>query len=357
VLFSDPGAPETFQTNNFVDLDPGDGEAIQGMAAWGSMLFVFKDTKFYVFTNTSTDASGNPIFNFFPVRAGVGCVGGNAIAVAPDALYFVDKKGVYKTTGKAPEQISQVIDPFFTGNAAIYFQSNTANQGVIGQTAACWYNHRLYVSVATGVSTASDRMLVFDTRYGWWSLFDIPASCMTVWRPSSVDELLFGYASGTRDVGRYSDNSSLTADNMANDGTGGTATVARWQSGWFTYFIRYRGRWYPITNVIRVRQGKIFGEGQVKVQLAKDFNLNANTGKTVTLTTGGDVWGGNPWNTFVWGPANVTRAQLVRGIGTRGHHLSALFSNSTLNQSFTIHHFEVHLAGAQRRPSVVESDD
>jgi len=357
VLFSDPGTPETFGANNFVDLDPGDGEAIQGMAAWGSMLFVFKDTKFYVFTNTSTDSSGNPVFNYYPVRGGVGCVGGNAIAVAPDGLYFLDKKGVYKTTGKEPVQISQLIDPFFLGNAAIYFQSNTANQGQIGSASLCWYNHRLYVSVCTGTSTTQDRVLVFDTRYGWWSLFDFPASCMTVWRPSNIDELLFGYSSGTKDVGRYSDFSTLSADNMSNTATGGTATVARWRSGWFSYYFRYRGRWFPDLTVHTVRQGKIFGEGQLSVQLAADYNLNPNAGNTITLTGVGSTWSGTWVGTTIWGPAATTRPKLVRHIGIRGSVISVLLSNSTLNQTFTVHQFETHLRGPSRRPSVVETDD
>ena len=72
VWFSDAGAPTTWGANNYIDLTPGDGQLIQGMIAWREFVFVFKETKFFVFTGTSTDSAGNPIFNVRTVDAGIG---------------------------------------------------------------------------------------------------------------------------------------------------------------------------------------------------------------------------------------------------------------------------------------------
>ncbi len=59
VKFSDAGDPETFGANNYVDLDPGDGEQIMAICNWREQLFVFKQTKFFRFYGTSTDEGGN----------------------------------------------------------------------------------------------------------------------------------------------------------------------------------------------------------------------------------------------------------------------------------------------------------
>src|SRR5262249_12658681 len=70
VRFSDPGAPETFGANNYVDLTPNDGEAIAGVATWQNYVVVAKQTKFFVFYGTSSDSTGQPVFNYRTVNTG-----------------------------------------------------------------------------------------------------------------------------------------------------------------------------------------------------------------------------------------------------------------------------------------------
>jgi hypothetical protein len=60
VWFSDPGAPDTWGANNFVQLTPGDGEPITAIATWRDLVFVFKRSKFFVFYGTSIDAERQP---------------------------------------------------------------------------------------------------------------------------------------------------------------------------------------------------------------------------------------------------------------------------------------------------------
>lgn len=367
VLFSDPGLPTTFGVNNYVDLDPGDGEQIMGMVSFRELLFVFKETKFYVFTGTSTDTSGNPVFNFRAVRQGIGLCASQALARARDGVYFLCRTGVYKTTGGLDvTPVSQGIDPFFLNTPAIYFKSSPAALGSITAAAMTFYNERIYLSIPTGGASTNDRMLVYDPRYGWWTIYDIPASCLTSWRPSQTDELVFGYAAGTNNIGRHFDSAGYAADALASDGTGGTAIAARWRSGWYTYYVRYRGRWYPELVVSTVRQGKLWGEGQVLCQLSKDYEDVFTPAASVTLSRPSALWGDgtdptNVWgdgtdSTNLWGPAGTTRPALVRGIGIRGSVYSLQFSNSVLNRTFAVHQWETHLRGV-RRHAIVETED
>jgi hypothetical protein len=57
-----------------VDLTPNDGEVITEWRVGAATLFVFKQTKFFVFYGNSTDGSGNPVFNYRSVDLGVGAV-------------------------------------------------------------------------------------------------------------------------------------------------------------------------------------------------------------------------------------------------------------------------------------------
>ena len=109
VYFSDAGTPETWTTTNFLQLTPGDGETIQACVAWKDFVFVFKESKFFVFYGNSVDATGNPIFNYRAIEAGVGACNVRAWAAGRDGLYFVDRKGVYRTTGGEPELLSRAI--------------------------------------------------------------------------------------------------------------------------------------------------------------------------------------------------------------------------------------------------------
>ena len=60
VHFSNIGAPETWETDgnsgrgaNYVDLTPGDGEQIMAAVTWRDLVFVFKESKFFVFYGES----------------------------------------------------------------------------------------------------------------------------------------------------------------------------------------------------------------------------------------------------------------------------------------------------------------
>lgn len=138
VYFSAAGDPETWTSTNYVQLTPGDGEDIVAMASWRDMLFVFKRTKFFVFSAPSTDASGNPVFNYREVRAGVGPSLAAGVLPMPDALYFLDPSyGLYATTGGDPRCVSNEVKGWFAGTGELSEQppsmvhnSLTVTQGI-----------------------------------------------------------------------------------------------------------------------------------------------------------------------------------------------------------------------------------
>jgi hypothetical protein len=345
VRFSDPADPENFTANVYEDLHPGDGEAIQGMVVWRDQLIVFKQTWFAVFYGIGTDDAGEADPAWRSVEAGVGLAASKAVVSARDGVYFLDRKGVYKTTGSEPQQMSQALDPFFLGNPSIYFRSNTLNKSQISLSAMGFHEERIYLAVPTGTATANDRMLVFDPRYGWWSLYDLPVADMCVFRPSNDEELVFAVSDTTvgKHVGRHSP--SYTADNMATDATGGTAITSRWRSGWQDF---------GDTATKTVRETKLWGEGVVGVQLSVDFR---DVGSVTTADFGSSdtaAWSDASWSDALWHFSGQIAPYLVRQ-ARRGTTFSMSFSNATLNQSWAIHRAANHLRDF-RTPSTTQTE-
>lgn len=222
--FSDPGTPEVFGTNNFVDLTPGDGERITALCSWREMVFAFKETKFFIFTETTTSGTGTPIFNYRPVYSGVGTVGRACAVSSPAGVYFLSRRGIYLTSGGDPVLISRAIDPIFQGGLKPPFSSEGLNFAAVDRCALHWHSERLYFSYPSGSSTINDRILVYDPKNNYWTLWDIPANKMCTFRPDDEEELLFSYATGENHIGRHS--SAYTTD-------AGVAIPSVYQSGFY----------------------------------------------------------------------------------------------------------------------------
>lgn len=212
VFFSDPLLPETFQTYNWVDLTPGDGESIMGVCTYDQYVFVFKETKFFVFYGTSVDSTdGTPMFDYRTIDAGVGLAAAQSLCVAPDGVYFFSTRGIYRTTGGSPELVSALIDPLFNQRVTNLYGGYAINLNSVSSVRMTFYDQQIYVAVPTGSSTVNDRLLVFDPRYGWWSIWDVAASCLASFKTSTFPYLMFGYARGLKRIGRLSNSESADA--------------------------------------------------------------------------------------------------------------------------------------------------
>lgn len=171
VQFSDaptvsaPNAVETWGANNYVELSPGDGENITGLATWQNYLFAFKQSKLFVFYGNSTDATGQPVFNYREINAGVGHEGGT-LAIAPEGVYFVHSSGVYLTNGSGvPRKVSEAIEPLFAqrGLSSFYSGGSFTN---ISSLKLVYHRGRLILS--DGSYT-----FVYDPQTEWWLRWSI----------------------------------------------------------------------------------------------------------------------------------------------------------------------------------------
>lgn len=277
--FSDPGAPETFGANNYVSVVPGDGETIRGMTVFNNQLFVFKQTKFFVFYGNSGNpaAPGTPLFNYRTVDTGVGMSSPapQTVCTGRDGVYFIGADGIYRTTGGPPVKMSHRVDPFFTGVGLSPFWTNAGSGskawagqsddglGGGGLDRLYWFNDRLYALLNT---SANNRLFVWDSTLDVWTVWSNDYRSM---------------ASFIRSTNR-GDRETLHA------GTTGTAihkfdpTLATDAGSAIASYYRLPFESYGDPGEKRIRETLLEGVGAPTLQLSKDWGA-MSTGSAVTL--------------------------------------------------------------------------
>jgi hypothetical protein len=329
---SNPGQPEVWETDgtsgrgrNFGVLTPGDGEQIMAAVTWRELVFIFKETKFFVLWGESTAADGTPVFNFREVVNNVGLSAKQAVTVGRDGVYFMNRRGVYRTNGGDPVLLSDKIRPLWTGDPDVYYRGDPINFAQLPLARMAWHDEQLFVAVPTGTRTFNDRLLVFDTEHQWWTVYDIAASALAPYRRTDYEELHFGYATGVSRVGHL--NRGSIADRIS------TPITSRWRSGWSDYND-------PTQKTIR--ETKAWGSGAATVSFSTDFNgsqtesVTALFGITTTWPSGG-TWG--DWialNGGVWpGGGQISDVMLRRAI--RGTTFSTQVANSPSFGAWSLH--------------------
>jgi hypothetical protein len=272
VYFSDPGAPSTYTGSNYVQVTPGDGEAIQGAATFNNQVFVFKTTKFFVFYGTSTSTTGTPIFNYRMVDAGIGVHGGAAsssshpghVVAGDDGVYFLSPRGIYRTTGGAPVCVSQKLQPFFDGVTLPFWSGGVWNP-VTDSCKLMWVNGRLYFS--TG-SAAGNGIFVWDRDLDTWSWFNLAVGGLgSLPRSNTSTQIQLAYGFFNQRFVRVM-GTGLTDD-------AGTAIVSRYRLPFETY---------GTPGEKRIRETILEGTGTPTVQWSRDWG-SLTTGSAVTLGT------------------------------------------------------------------------
>jgi hypothetical protein len=270
--FSDPGAPETFGANNYVGLGIGDGEQIHGAVWFNNQLFIFKRTKFYAFYGTSTDSTGEPVFNYRAVDSGIGmwAYAPQGVCVGTDGVYFIGNDGIYRTTGGVPTKVSAALDPFFDGTAGDTWPLGVWDPTDVSQR-IYWLDDKLHVALATATSKL---LATLDTHLNAWTVSSQQTAALSA-LPVSASE----YDAQVLILGGAGDGILQSAPGIATDAlTSGTST---------SIVSRYRTAFEAMGSPLRkrAREAILEGTGSPRVQWSHDWGA-VEAGGIVSLGSG-----------------------------------------------------------------------
>jgi hypothetical protein len=190
IFFSYPGNPLQYVLTAYQHLAPGDGEYLAAAVRWRDLVFVFKQSKFFV--------------------------------------YYGTRDGVYRTTGAEPELISDAISPLFQGGELLSYSGDSVYQARMERAQMAAVGDEVFVSVPTGESGYPDETFVYDRRTGSWvrDSYGLRSICRSVRNGREVLE-------GAQDSPGVGDVYLVRLD-RDTDADRSIDIDAFWQSGWST---------------------------------------------------------------------------------------------------------------------------
>ena len=220
VFFSGAGTPETFSANDYVQVGLNDGEPITGMVTWREFLFVFKQTRMFVFYGISIDADGLPIFNYravdLPSRLDASVdVGEIPMVAGPDAVYMALADGIYASAGGVPVEVSQLVRPLFEKTAAASIRRDS-------RVSLDFAGGRIFARY-TNDSASATRTLVYNTALKSW----------TIWGLAAVVNLLEHFQNDGGHVVYWADQSNIYKLDDAVTTDNGTTISWQYTSGMY----------------------------------------------------------------------------------------------------------------------------
>ncbi len=241
--------PLNWDANNYVDLEPNDGQEGTGMGVSGGDLIVFKARKTYKVYDPITAANQR-------VSGEIGCVAHRSIVQTPEGLFFLSEdQGVCKTDGSRVIPISEQIRPELADAAA----SPTTQ----AKAAGTLEGRRYYLSLSLE-GTRNDHTLEYDLQNKSWWLHDCASNQFALLDPSgtpvlySADSLSSARVSKAFVSGTFQDNGSNYAGKSF------------WVSPWYAWGVG-RGGTDPHVNK-RINEIRVDGAGNWSAQIATDFN-------------------------------------------------------------------------------------
>lgn len=111
---SEPGNYKKWYTTRFIDFLPADGEECVAVVPWNNLVFVFKESKFFVIHSVTTLSNGSPQFNYHTRDFGQGVAERRAVAVGTEGVYFVNENGLWLTDGGRPTRVGGGAETVWT---------------------------------------------------------------------------------------------------------------------------------------------------------------------------------------------------------------------------------------------------
>jgi hypothetical protein len=149
-----------------IDIQFGDGKPVVAAVVLSDFLIIFKQDSMWSINADSPDPGDWVVRN---LNDKLGCIARDSIQVIDGEVYFLSQRGVYKTDGITPTELSNNIKPSLIENNVIWKPGSFASMLFF---ASVFYNDR-YILFPMAFNTPSEA-LVYHTRVGGWTRWKFP---------------------------------------------------------------------------------------------------------------------------------------------------------------------------------------
>lgn len=311
IQFSNAGAAGVWDTDDWIDVSPDDGQQITAMVAYGESIIIFKESSVYVLSGTDPTS-----FTLYPLDAEVGTTAPASVHPAANLLLFFDPKaGAYSFDGADFKKIDDKI---------LTHVLDGMNYDA-GYKAAGWvYRDRYYLSVPWGSATDNSRTFVYDTRNKAWTQWSYGVNAFVLFE----SELYGGEANGTGGI--YKLMSGITDDG---------ATISSYvETAWLS----------PENEAVRGRLRRVdwaftaLGNIDITVELYRDFGTDVYKSQTINTSPGGGVWGTMVWGTDSWGLGFDQVFRRTVGWGQRWRVIKFRIIDANASGGFQLNRLNIH---------------
>lgn len=257
IRWSNLGDPTTWNSIDWIDVDPDDGSEITGMVAFADGIVIFKEKSMFFLSGVDANS-----FTLFPIDSTVGTKSPGTIAVTENAIFFFDNnKGIYQFDGAEAKRVSDKI------NTDILTTASNSNQKY---NKGFFYRDKLYICLHDG--TALNYTWVYDTRTKAWVRFNNGFHAAT-----TKDGAM--YVAGAIDSGDAEDIGIYTW--LSGETDAGTSYTATFRTGWIApEDSKFSGRRFRMRYVDVVAEE---GSGTLEVDLYEDFKTSTKVDGTASL--------------------------------------------------------------------------
>ena len=282
VYFSNLGDPETFSASDYIDIEPGDGDALTGgIGTKDKVLFSKKGAWYYLV------GSGTNTFAIYPITYDFGSCNFRGITNYGNDVWCVDNEGKVRSVIRNQYGLFSGQD---MASEFIVQTLETINKGSLDTVCSTYIDGRLLIAVPTGSATKNDLVLVYngdapvaDGKSKWTTI--------TGWNPACFDAY-----DNTLYIG--DSNATSLVFSWAGNDDNGTAIDCEWIGPEMAF--QNEGRKKRFLGVKWF--AKPLGDYDTSILASVDENTFGDLGD-LNLATDSPLWGATDavWGTGVWG--------------------------------------------------------
>lgn len=285
IYFSNLGDPETFSADDYIDVEPGDGDELTGLISNSpDKLTITKKYSVHYLTGAGTNT-----FAVYVVTRDFGIASHRSLVPVGQDVWGINSEGrivsIYRNqygllSGK--DMSSEFIEETING----------LNMSGLNKVCAATLDGYILFAVPVGASTYNNLVLVYDvdapvpaSMSKWVTFTGWSPSVFDVYSPAGIDILYMG--EGQADSKCYS---------WAGNTDNGTVITATWEGPEMEF--ESEG------SLKRHRQIKIWGEALGNFDLSVYASLDNATYTDIgnlNLSATGGTWNTSVWGSFLWG--------------------------------------------------------